>query len=472
MRPVTVAAPTIATRADLRGRRVVLLGLARSGVAAGRALADAGARVTIYDRRPAAELAVAVAALGDRPLRLALAADPAEVRALLAAAELIVTSPSISADYPTTDAWLRDALAAARNAGVELVSEIELFLRLTRARILAVTGTKGKTTTVALLGAILEAGGVPHAVGGNIGQPLIERADELRPDDWAVLELSELQLPTISRGADVAVYTNIGADHLDRHGSVDAYRAVKARLAELSAERGTVVLNRDDPGCAALGASLPGEVAWYGLAGEGLQATVIGGTVVVGETPLLPVDEVPLPGRHMLSNVLAASLAAATVGVDPGRIAHGIRGFAGVPHRLETVAERDGLRWVNDSQATIPMAALAGLDAFDAPVVLIAGGRGKGLDYADFADRAAVRCRAAVLIGETADDVERLLDERLPVERASSMDEAVRLAAERARPGDVVLLSPAAASFDMFVDYAARGEAFRAAVAALLEGDR
>jgi UDP-N-acetylmuramoylalanine--D-glutamate ligase len=428
--------------------------------------------VTIYDRRPAAELADAVAALGDRPLRLALAADPAEVRALLAAAELIVTSPSISPDYPTTDAWLRDALAAARDAGVELVSEVELFLRLTRARILAVTGTKGKTTTVALLGAILEAGGVSHAIGGNIGQPLIERADELGPDDWAVLELSELQLPTISRGADVAVYTNIGADHLDRHGSVEAYRAVKARLAELSAERGTVVLNRDDPGCAALGASLRGEVAWYGLAGGGLRATVIGGTVVVGETPLLPVDEVPLPGRHMLSNVLAASLAAATVGVDAGRIAHGIRGFAGVPHRLETVAEHDGLRWVNDSQATIPMAALAGLDAFDAPVVLIAGGRGKGLDYEDFADRAAARCRAAVLIGETADDLERLLAERLPVDRASSMDEAVRLAAERARRGDVVLLSPAAASFDMFADYAARGEAFRAAVAALLEGDR
>ena len=471
MRPMTVPAPTIATRADLRGRRVVVLGLARSGVSAGRALADAGARVTIYDRRPAAELAEAVAALGDRPLRLALAADPAEVRALLAAAELIVTSPSISPDYPTTDAWLRDALAAARTAGVELVSEVELFLRLTRARILAVTGTKGKTTTVALLGAIFEAGGVSHAVGGNIGQPLIERANELGPDDWAVLELSELQLPTISRGADMAVYTNIGADHLDRHGSVEAYRAVKARLAELSAERGTIVLNRDDPGCAALGASLPGEVAWYGLAGAGLGATVIDGTVVVGETALLPVDEVPLPGRHMLSNVLAASLAAATVGVDHGRIAHGIRGFAGVPHRLEIVAEHDGRRWVNDSQATIPMAALAGLDAFDAPVVLIAGGRGKGLDYADFADRAAVRCRAAVLIGETADDIERLLAGRLPVDRASSMDEAVRLAAERARPGDVVLLSPAAASFDMFADYAARGEAFRAAVAALLEGD-
>src|SRR5687768_12937454 len=206
----TMTAP-ITSSADLRGLRVTVLGLARSGVAAARMLADAGALVTVYDRRPAHELSEAVTNLGGRQIRLALAASEADVRGLLDAADLVVTSPSISAGFPTTDAWLRDALRQTEARGMPVIGEVDLFLRLTRSRILAVTGTKGKTTTTALIGAILAAGEVPHAVGGNIGTPLIEDVDRLGPDDWAVLELSELQLPTISRGADVAVYTNIGS---------------------------------------------------------------------------------------------------------------------------------------------------------------------------------------------------------------------------------------------------------------------
>ncbi|HET7582047.1 MAG TPA: Mur ligase family protein, partial [Candidatus Limnocylindria bacterium] len=218
-----------ATIADLRGRQVLVLGLARSGMAAARMLADAGATVTVYDRRSATDLAEAVRTLGTRQVRLLLAAEPAVAGDELASAELVITSPSISARFPTTEPWLRQALASAEAAGTPVLSEVDLFLRLTRARVLAVTGTKGKTTTTALIGAALAAAGIPHAVGGNIGTPLIERVADLGPSDWAVLELSELQLPTISRGADVAVYTNIGADHLDRHGTVEAYRAVKRR---------------------------------------------------------------------------------------------------------------------------------------------------------------------------------------------------------------------------------------------------
>ncbi|HEX5578935.1 MAG TPA: UDP-N-acetylmuramoyl-L-alanine--D-glutamate ligase, partial [Candidatus Limnocylindria bacterium] len=309
--------------------------------------------------------------------------------------------------------------------------------------------------------------GVPHAVGGNIGTPLIEQVDELAPDAWAVLELSELQLPTIPRGADIAVYTNIGADHLDRHGSLEAYRAVKARLAELSVD-GTVILNAGDPGCRELGARLTGALRWYGLTDGLLAATVVDGFVTVEGGAVLRAEEVPLPGRHMLGNVLAATLAAHLAGTPVAAIADGVRSFGGVPHRLETVAERGGVRWVNDSQATIPLAAMAGLDAFaPAPVVLIAGGRGKGLDYAELAEAIARRARAAVLIGESADAVETLIAGRVPTRRAAGMDEAVRVAAGLALPGDVVLLSPAAASFDMFADYAARGDAFRAAVLAL-----
>lgn len=457
----------LSSTADLRGRRVLVLGLARSGVAATRMLVDAGAEVTVYDRRSADDLADALAGLEGRAPSLALAVPAAEVERLLASAELAVTSPSISSRFPTTEPWLREALAAVEARGVPVLGEVDLFLSLTRARVLAVTGTKGKTTTTALIGAILEAAGMPHAVGGNIGTPLIERVDELGPDEWAVLELSELQLPTIPRGADIAVYTNIGADHLDRHGSLEAYRAVKARLAELS-EGGIVILNADDAGCRALGARLSADLRWYGLDDESLPASVRGEVVTVEGEPVLPAVEVPLPGRHMLSNVLAAALAARLAGASVTAIAEGIRGFAGVPHRLETLAERDGVRWVNDSQATIPLAATAGLEAFaPAPVVLIAGGRGKGLDYSEFAEAIARRARAVVLIGESADTLEALVAGRVPAHHAASMDEAVRQAYELAEPGDVVLLSPAAASFDMFADYAARGDAFRAAVAAL-----
>jgi len=467
---MTAPARPIRSAADLRGRHAVVLGLARSGVAASRFLTDAGAAVTAYDRRPASELGESVAGLEGRSVRLALGIPESEARALIDAADLLVTSPSVSARFPTTDAWLREALAAAEARGAEIVSEVELFLRLTRARILGVTGTKGKTTTSSLVAAMLERAGIPHVLGGNIGTPLVERAATLAPSDWAVVELSELQLPTISRGADVAVYTNIGEDHLDRHGSVAAYRAVKGRLAELSAHGGRVVLNRDDPGSRELASRLPAaRIEWYGLEpADDLAAHLSAdGWLLIGGERLLPAAEVPIPGRHLLADVLAAALGAHAAGAGVPDIAAAVREFRGVPHRLELVAERNGVRWVNDSQATIPLAAIAALEAFDTPIVLIAGGRHKGLDYRAFADAIATRARAVVLIGETADELQGLIRDRLPVFRASNMPEAVSLAAAIVRPGDVALLAPAAASFDMFDDYAARGDAFRAAVAAL-----
>lgn len=458
------------SRAELAGRRVMVLGLARSGVAAARFLVDAGAQVTVYDRRSSADLAEAVEALGGRPVELALGTEPDRVRALLGQADLVVSSPSISAQFSTTDAWLRQALADADASGTPMVSEVDLFLRLTKARILAITGTKGKTTTATLAAGILAAAKVPHVLGGNIGTPLIEEAHRIGPSTWAVLELSELQLPTISRGADIAVYTNILADHLDRHGSVDAYRAVKRRLADLSAADGALVLSRDDPASGEMAASLPqARIHWYGLeARPGLDAWVEGGWVVVGGERVLPRGDVPVRGDHLVRDVLAAAVATRLAGADSTAVAAGVRAFRGVPHRLESIGIRAGVEYVNDSQATIPVAAIAALDAFeDRGLVVIAGGQGKGLDYGDFTHAVAGRCRSAVLIGETAPELERLLDGRLPVTRSRSMEDAVAAAAAIARPGDVVLLAPAAASFDMFVDYAARGDAFRAAVEAL-----
>jgi len=462
---------SIRSLADLRSRRVVVLGLARSGVAAARALSAAGARVTAYDRRPLTELGEAAASLAERGVRLLAGTPPEQVRAILVEAELLVTSPSISPDLPTTDAWLRTALAEARQRGIEIVSEVDLFLRTSRAKVLAVTGTKGKTTTTAMIGSIFSTAGMRHLVGGNIGTPLIEEADTLGPDEWAVLELSELQLPTISRGAEIAVYTNIGADHLDRHASQDAYRAVKARLAELTARSGRVVLNADDPGCRELGARLPAAaIAWYALDAEqpGLSGRVADGWLTVRGERVLAVDELPVAGRHMLADALAAAVGADLAGVPPAAIGQGLRRFTGVPHRLELLGEWGGVRWINDSQATIPLAAVAALRAFaPARLVLIAGGRDKGLDYLELADEIAARCSAVVLIGETADELQRLVAGRVPTRRAASMAEAVTLASGLARPGEVVLLAPAGASFDMFDDYAARGEAFRTAVLAV-----
>jgi UDP-N-acetylmuramoylalanine--D-glutamate ligase len=434
-------------------------------------LADAGADVTTYDRRPAAELGEAVQALGGRSVRLALGVPLDEAKALIAGADLLVTSPSISPTMPTTDAWLRTAIKEAIARGVELVSEVELFLRLTSARVLAVTGTKGKTTTTSLIGAIMDAAGMPHLLGGNIGRPLIEEVESLGPTDWAVLELSELQLPTISRGAEIAVYTNIGADHLDRHGTEEAYRGVKARLAELSVRHGHVVLNADDPGCRELGARLPAaSIAWYALVADDpwMAARLVDGWLTIRGERVLAAAEVPIPGRHTLADALAAALAASLAGASNEAIAAGIRDFGGVPHRLERVATRQGVAWVNDSQATIPMAAIGALEAFaPAEVVLIAGGKDKGLDYGAFADAIARRCRAAILIGETAERLEELIGRRVPVVRAEAMRDAVAAAAAWAVAGDVVVLAPAAASFDMFDDYAARGDAFRATVRAL-----
>jgi UDP-N-acetylmuramoylalanine--D-glutamate ligase len=466
---MTIDRYSVRSMADLCDRRVVVLGLARSGIAAARFLADAGAEVTVYDRRPAGELPDAIAALGTRNVHLALDADDDAAAALIASAELLVTSPSISADFPTTEPWLRKALRDAGARGTPIIGEVDLFLRLTVARVIGVTGTKGKTTTASLVAAMFAAAEMPFALGGNIGTPLIEQVESLSSEAWAVLELSELQLPTISRGADIAVYTNITADHLDRHGSVEAYRAVKARLGALTVgRRGAVVLNADDAGCRELAATLEGDVHWYGLDGPRLEASTSDGNVKLAGEPLLPIRDVALPGRHMLANVLAAALGASLAGVPHQAIAAAIRGFAGVPHRLETVGVVRGVRFVNDSQATIPEAAIAGVEAFgDLPVVLIAGGKDKGLAYDAFADAIAARAWAAVLIGETADELQELIGDRIPVERADDMKRAVERAADLAHPGDVVLLSPAAASFDMFVDYAARGDAFRAAVAAL-----
>jgi UDP-N-acetylmuramoylalanine--D-glutamate ligase len=487
----------------LDGRPVTVLGLARSGIALARFLHDAGARVTVYDGRTAAELEGAIGQLGDRAVTLRLGPDVDPATAWADAA-LVTTSPSITPDYPTTEPRLRGALQAlvAARAGGDpsapaLVSESDLFLRLCPAPTIGVTGTKGKTTTSSLAHAILAADPLhPAILGGNIGTPLVERLPELTPEHRVVVELSELQLPALSRGTTVAVYTNVTSDHLDRHGSLEAYRRVKRRLAELVDPDGALVLNLEDPvvgGYAGLGAApavlyrndrpVPGGLGvvdgWIVSAAVERLPLAGGGVAQAGPGGgIMPVDELGIPGRHNVSNALAAIAVGLLFGVAPDAIRRAAASFTGVEHRLQSVGLLDGVRFVNDSQGTQPDAVIAALRAFPAPVVLIAGGRDKGVDLSELARVAGETAAAAVLIGESGPTLERLFREAglARTARAAGMDEAVAVAdafAHRAL-GDApegsvatVVLSPAAASFDMFEDYAARGRAFIEAVGRL-----
>jgi UDP-N-acetylmuramoylalanine--D-glutamate ligase len=451
------------------GHPVAVLGLARSGIALCRFLADRGAMVTGYDTRIASDLA-GLERLDGREIKLLLGPD-VDPRLALADQALICTSPSVSSRYPTTEPRLRTALAELEAAGVvPVVSEVDLFLRLCPATTIGVTGTKGKTTTSSLTAAVLAAGAAPVVLGGNIGIPLVEQLPTLTPDHRVVLELSELQLPTISRGTNVAVYTHVSSDHLDRHGSLGAYRAVKRRLAELLPPNGTLVLNAEDPVSSEFAEATKARVIFYRRS-----EPLPGGVGVVDEwivddkrRRVMPVGELLIPGWHNVSNALAAVAVGLHFGLAPDAIRRAAANFRGVEHRLEPVASIDGVTFINDSQGTQPDAVIAALRSFEAPIVLIAGGRGKNLDMTELAREVAARAEYVLLIGEAADEFERLFSQAgaRNIERAASLEAAVARGHVIAREmgGGTVLLSPAATSFDMFADYAARGAAFKAAV--------
>lgn len=492
----------------LEGKSVTVLGLARSGIALTRFFVDAGAGVTVYDGRPAGELAAAIESLGDRAVELRLGPD-VEPASTWVGADLIATSPSINPDFPTAEPLLRAALRGVVEAHradplsyPALVSETDLVLRMCPCPTIGVTGTKGKTTTSSLIAELLAADPAhPVVLGGNIGVPLVERLTELTAEHRVVIELSELQMPTLSRGTTVAVYTNVTADHLDRHGSIEAYRKVKRRLAELVDPNGALVLNADDPvvseyasfGTATLvtyrrDRPAPGglglEDGWIVADGLGRLAVAGGGAAEVGPGGrIMPVAELAIPGHHNVSNALAAVAAALLFGVTADAIRRAAGAFTGVEHRLEQVAVVDGVRFVNDSMGTQPDAVIAALRSFPRPLILIAGGRDKGVDMAGLGPVAARRADAAVLIGESGPDLAKIFRASgvAGVELAATLEGAVDRADEIARAmlagggpevQATVLLSPAAASFDMFVDYAARGRAFKAAVAAVAERRR
>jgi UDP-N-acetylmuramoylalanine--D-glutamate ligase len=442
-------------------RRVVVVGGARSGVAAAQLLLRRGARVTVTDVRRSFPCSDALAAEG---ATLQLGHHDADT---LAAADLIVVSPGVSLAQPAFD--------KARAQGVETIGELELASRWIRGRLIAITGTKGKSTTTTLVGRMLVAAGRHVLVGGNIGVPLSAQVDESREDTIHVVEVSSFQLETtVTFHPWIAAWLNLAADHLDRHADLDEYAAAKARVFANQTADDHAVVNSDDSIVVrwSLGAAAT-RVAFSPTASVA-QGYCVDADWIVRRTPskserLVPCDAVELTGRHMLGNVVAAVAVAHTAGAPAGAMREALRGFHGLEHVMEPVATLDGVRFVNDSKATNVEAARRSIESFEG-VVAIVGGRFKGGDLRDLREPLRARGRAVVAIGEAAPLVADAASGVVPVVHAASMHDAVRSAFERARPDGVVLLAPACASFDWFADYAERGRAFKAAVQALAVG--
>jgi UDP-N-acetylmuramoylalanine--D-glutamate ligase len=418
----------------------VVVGAARSGVALAGYLVAKGEQVRVVDKKSAPELGDVLAQLpAGVDLKLGGYDD-----SVLADVDVVYASPGVP--------WDSQLLNDARRLGIKVSSEIDLFLRLCPGTVVGITGTNGKTTTTALTGAVLASGERPVLVGGNIGDTVLDRLDEVTPRHWVVLELSSFQLESVERPRfHIGVILNITPDHLDRHGTFERYAGLKARAIEFAGADDFAVLNGRDPAVRALASHTRGHVVWF--------------------DEHRPVPPMPLPGRHNLENALAAAAVGRIAGLSDEAIEAAIREFKGVEHRLELVGEWEGVRWYNDSKATNPDAARVALSAFpDTPLVLIAGGYGSGFELGPWVADVLRHVDTVVLMGASAELLAEELADHPKVVRAGSLEQAVELAAGRARPGGVVLLSPAYKSFDMFKDYEDRGRRFKALVHKRFEG--
>jgi UDP-N-acetylmuramoylalanine--D-glutamate ligase len=433
-------------------------------VAAARLLVDRGAAVTLTDLRPALEDEAALKAAG---VTLVLGAHP---EALLAGADLVVVSPGVPATQPF--------VAAAREAGVPVIGEVELASRWLRGRIVAITGTKGKSTTTALTGRILAAAGLHAPVGGNIGTPLTSHVADSTPASVHVVEVSSFQLETTDTFHPwIAVLLNLTADHLDRHASFEEYVAAKSRIFARQTEQDVALVNAGDAGALRMACAGRARVVRFACGtriAEGV--TLADGWIVErgadGDTRLMPASDVRLIGPHLLADVLAAAAIARVAGVPAGVIAGAVSSFTGLEHAMEWVDEIRGVRFVNDSKATNVDAARHAIETFGPGLVVIMGGRFKGGDLGLLRPALAARRATVVAIGEAGPLMQDAFAGAATVCRAGTMTEAVRSAMAAAAPGGSVLLAPACASFDMFRDYAARGRAFKAEVAALRREER
>ena len=436
----------------------LVVGLARSGLAAARMLAERGDVVLGVDSgHPEG-----AAGLGADGVEVVLDTDGL---AQLNGIRTLVKSPGVPREAPV--------IAAALERGIDVIGELELAWRAVPNRTLAVTGTNGKTTTVELLGHIYRTAGEPVAVAGNVGTPLSSFAGQVDADATVVCEASSFQLEdTTAFAPECAVFLNLAPDHLDRHADLDSYLAAKLRIFANQGNDDVAIYNADDPALA--GTDLGGcarRVAFCHGAAPECEVALAEGTIFYGGQPLLATEELGLFGEHNVANALAAASAALAMGLAPDAVSEGLRSFAGVPHRLELVAEIDGVRFVNDSKATNVASAVVGIGAFEGGVHAILGGSEKGEDFMPLLDPLREHCAACYLTGATADRLATvlvpLLAESVELHRCEDLEEAVRHAASAATRGEVVLLSPACASFDAFENFERRGDRFRQIVGEL-----
>ena len=448
-------------RFSVRGKRVTVVGAARSGVAAAELLVRRGASVTLTDVRERL----------DEEDRLRLAGVELELGghnpSTLLEAELIVTSPGVPYRHPLVE--------AARFAGVPVIGELELASRWLRGRVVAITGTKGKSTTTTLTGRMLEAGGHRVLVGGNIGHALSAQVDESTEDTIHVIEASSFQLETSDTFHPwIAVLLNFSPDHLDRHTTVDEYAAAKSRIFARQTGEDWAVLNADDPITLAMAQPSRSRRLLFSLRGCIADGIVLDGDTIVRREgderePLVPLSSIRLIGPHLVADVLAAAAVAWLAGVDSAAMTRAVEGFSGLEHALEPAGEVGGVRFVNDSKATNIEAARRAIESFDRGVVVILGGRFKGGDFRELMEPLASREATVVSIGESRPLIRAALGGRVALHEANDMSGAVRTAFASASPGQTVVLAPACASFDMFRDYAERGHAFKREVRRLQE---
>jgi UDP-N-acetylmuramoylalanine--D-glutamate ligase len=446
------------------GTRVVILGAARQGVALARWLTKHGATVTLSDKRGEAELASARATLSGLPIKWATGGHPIE---LLNDADVLALSGGVPLTLPI--------VAAAMQRGMLLTNDTQIFMEAVPCRTIGITGSAGKTTTTTLVGKMAKAAyGNKVFIGGNIGDPLINYVDEMKSDDLAILEISSFQLEQMTISPNIAAILNITPNHLDRHGTMEAYTAAKARILEFQSDKDVAVLGREDAGAWNLRNKVHGKLFTFSLKElpEDLSGTYLHDGLLslrdgFAYMPLMLREKIQLRGDHNVSNVLAAFAIGHAVGLPLDAMLTVAEEFHGVAHRLEFVRELHGVRWYNDSIATAPERAMAGIHAFEEPIVLLLGGRDKDLPWEDLANLIHQRVDHVVLFGEAAEKIQKAVaadgSAKRPytLARVEHLHEAVLKAAEVAESGDVVLLSPGGTSYDEFKDFEERGERFR-----------
>ena len=456
---------------EFRGRKVTVMGLGIEGVDLVRFLTAQGAEVTVSDAKTGDRLASRVRQLEGLPVRLSLGANAV---ADVTGADVVFVSQGVALSIP--------ALAAARQKGIPLSSMTRLFLELCPGPVVGITGSSGKTTAASLVGAMFEAAGRSHVVGGNIGVGLLNLLEETTSETWMVMEISHTQLELTGRSPHIGCVLNVTPNHLDRYSWPD-YVALKRNLLRHQGADDWAVLNYDNAETRAMASQAAGNVALFSgrgpVPGDGafLREGLIVSRRQGRETPVLPAADVPLRGDHNIENVAAATAVAGVCGIEPEAIASAVRGFRPVPHRLELVEQVDGVAYYNDSIATTPERALAGLRSFGEPLVLLLGGREKHLPLAELASEACRRCRAVILFGEAAPILEEAFRADgavgggggVPTRRVGTLAEALEAARAEAQPGDVVLLSPACTSFDAYENFEERGEDFRRIVRGMKE---